>query len=717
MGCGTSHHVVTSTTQHCDAVVPQESPAPHAKDETVDQQELHHQVRQQPEEPEVLYFLHFGCPMGIAISAALEEKRIPRSEHNLTYGGAPSWLITAPQGMSVIAHKGSVISEMSSVLAYIDKIKQPLHQHHHYDDERKDGNAKPSQPIISSSGQEGSIVLFPSNPVARAKMRIVMQELLNLHSLLVQHLLSPHIESAQFLKRTVPSILQNLEHIASQSASGLYFLGNEPCAVDFLLTAVIYFVVRYLVDLLPMQLFQLGAGQEELYPRLRCVCEATAARPSMQRFAHECSQPAVLSYLWQFCPIVEGSSIFVACCVNNILTNSSYIMGNVVLGARYLSEQQEAEEVGGSIEEYKLRSAQEEELHHHFFTPPSSLVRLAAAAVEEAASPAEVKDSASPQVAMEECFYDCVAKDSQTCSSLGPGQYPSHSSGSDMHSRPSSNSTSSIMHRRFSIQRKAKIGQGSFSDVYKAFDVERGVYCAVKESRLAGAGGCSDSKEMREQWLREFGLLKGLSHPNVVEALMLEIGATTSRIYMEWMPMGSLGTLVRQNGPLSENVVRQHFKHLLSALAYIHEKGIIHRDIKPGNLLLTSSGVVKLSDFGMTLQAGLDTVHLSQVCGTLAYMSKDALEGKYSGASDMWALALSMNELLTGKEPWSAKQDRKSTAEVMKQIVSATPPNHHPPLANGISAELRSVLEQCLHFERRQRPRAAQLLENPYFAK
>ena len=303
--------------------------------------------------------------------------------------------------------------------------------------------------------------------------------------------------------------------------------------------------------------------------------------------------------------------------------------------------------------------------------------------------------------------------------------------------------------RRFALLRGEALGRGAHGCVYKAFDSERGIYCAVKETRAkAIAYGCNGGlvyNQLQESIQREFELVVSLEHPNIVTLIALELNSAATRIYMEWMPMGSVADVLGQNGPLSENVVRQHFKHLLSALAYIHEKGIIHRDIKPGNLLLSTSGVVKLSDFGsdfkkldesgggecdrrqqeaadphahcpISLSDARPEGNPENARGTLPYMSREAIAGRHSQATDIWALALTVGEMLTGRAPW-AERPRDSPLQLMFHILHAEPGQHFPrlPSREEASPRLIALLGRCLAFEPASRPSAAELLRHDYF--
>jgi hypothetical protein len=267
---------------------------------------------------------------------------------------------------------------------------------------------------------------------------------------------------------------------------------------------------------------------------------------------------------------------------------------------------------------------------------------------------------------------------------------------------------------RFTLMRNQHLGKGAFGTVFKGFDLLNGRYCAVKEALIPRDKNMRKrSSGFQEELRKEFDVLVSLKHPHIVEVVGLEVTDLGSRIYMEWMPTGSVATLIRQTGPLPEAVVKRYLVQLLSALEYIHARGILHRDIKPGNILLTGKGVPKLSDFGTVLSTGDSEEAAHGVTGTVPYMSPEVLEGQYSSGTDMWALALTVNEMLTGKVPWS--ETGLSGAALMFHISRAKPPQNHPPLCETMSPQLSELLLQCLDYDERLRPTAAQLLSSPYF--
>jgi len=164
---------------------------------------------------------------------------------------------------------------------------------------------------------------------------------------------------------------------------------------------------------------------------------------------------------------------------------------------------------------------------------------------------------------------------------------------------------------------------------------------------------------------RELGILRKLRHPNIVHSF----GGTTEgshRFYaMEIVDGGSFDKLLEKRGPLPWELAIKYFQQMTAALEYAHSHGVTHRDIKPGNFLISSTGQLKLSDFGLaTFTAAQNLTAAGKTMGTFRYMSPEQIRGKEIGAkSDLYSLGCVMYEVLTGKPPF----DGNSPAEILDQ--------------------------------------------------
>ncbi|GET87596.1 protein kinase, putative [Leishmania tarentolae] len=214
---------------------------------------------------------------------------------------------------------------------------------------------------------------------------------------------------------------------------------------------------------------------------------------------------------------------------------------------------------------------------------------------------------------------------------------------------------------RFQILMNVPLGQGSYGKVFRAWDEVTGCYLAAKELPLDSSK--AHNVAVREV-LQEYTVLTELSHPNIVRVVAFMVMKETARIYMEWMPSGSLQDVLRHlpRGVLRESVVRRYARDVVSGLAYLHSRGVIHRDVKPANMLLSSDGTVKLTDFGtsLVLSDNNRTLKSDALAGTAAYMAPECVQGTYSSASDIWSFGCSVVQLLTGHQPWYNAQTGSS---------------------------------------------------------
>eukprot|EP00672_Neobodo_designis_P013496 CAMPEP_0174879220 /NCGR_PEP_ID=MMETSP1114-20130205/83149_1 /TAXON_ID=312471 /ORGANISM="Neobodo designis, Strain CCAP 1951/1" /LENGTH=942 /DNA_ID=CAMNT_0016114611 /DNA_START=299 /DNA_END=3130 /DNA_ORIENTATION=+ len=169
-------------------------------------------------------------------------------------------------------------------------------------------------------------------------------------------------------------------------------------------------------------------------------------------------------------------------------------------------------------------------------------------------------------------------------------------------------------------------------------------------------------------------------------------GTSTRR---QWMPGGSLRSALKltRHG-LKESLVACYVQQAVRGLAFLHARGIVHRDLKPGNLLVSADGVVKITDFGTArVTTATDrgaSVHTGVVVGTIPYLAPECFRGRYSPASDVWALGCTALELLSGAVPWHENAESTNAMALMYVIGNAQPPNHHPrlpPVAASASAD------------------------------
>lgn len=242
------------------------------------------------------------------------------------------------------------------------------------------------------------------------------------------------------------------------------------------------------------------------------------------------------------------------------------------------------------------------------------------------------------------------------------------------------------------------IGRGGVADVYRATDRVLHRDVALKLLRDA-----TDSETDRLRFTAEARTLAGLSHPAIV--LILDAGITTEQpfLVMELVEGPTLAQAVAAE-TLSPGRVAAIGAQLAEALAYAHEQGIIHRDVKPGNVLLGADGRVKLADFGIARLIGETVRHTKTgtTIGTAAYLSPEQVGGEeVTPASDVYSLGLVLLEALTGERAYEGTPMESAVARLSRD----------PHLPEDLSEEWRGLLRALTQRDPRVRPLPADVAQ------
>jgi serine/threonine-protein kinase len=233
------------------------------------------------------------------------------------------------------------------------------------------------------------------------------------------------------------------------------------------------------------------------------------------------------------------------------------------------------------------------------------------------------------------------------------------------------------------------IGRGGMGDIYRATDSALGRAVAIKV--LADRYAQDDA--VRERFTREALAAARLStEPNTVT--IFDVGEHNGRPYivMEYLGGGSLDDVVRREGAQPPQRVFTWLEQAGLALDAAHAEGVVHRDVKPGNLMLDREGSVHVADFGIASAAGMESLTVTgTVLGTAGYLSPEQAQGdRATPASDRYALAVVAFELLTGRRPFEAETP---TAEAAAHVNAPVPSISS---RSGLPRELDPVLERAL---------------------
>ncbi|ETM47116.1 STE/STE11/CDC15 protein kinase [Phytophthora nicotianae P10297] len=249
----------------------------------------------------------------------------------------------------------------------------------------------------------------------------------------------------------------------------------------------------------------------------------------------------------------------------------------------------------------------------------------------------------------------------------------------------------------------AEIGRGGFGIVYGALDLRNGRSVAIKQVSLRDI-----DKDELLSIETEISLLRKLNHENIVK--YHDTIKTQGYLYivLEYMENGSLAQFIKKFGSLSETLVAMYITQVLRGLAYLHEQGVLHRDVKGANILTTKDGLVKLADFGVAIKLN-ETQKANSVVGSPYWMAPEVIEmSGWSSASDIWSVGCTIIELLTTKPPYFDLAPMAALFRIVQE--------DHPPLPQRMSPALHDFIMKCFMKEPRLRASAEELLAHPWIA-
>ncbi|KAG7700613.1 hypothetical protein KL911_000193 [Ogataea haglerorum] len=262
-----------------------------------------------------------------------------------------------------------------------------------------------------------------------------------------------------------------------------------------------------------------------------------------------------------------------------------------------------------------------------------------------------------------------------------------------------------------------KIGQGSFGTVYLGLNGLTGELMAVKQVSLPRSS--EDTKQTMVNALKqELSLLRVMNHENIVRYLGSSADSDNIYIFLEYIPGGSVSSMLSTYGPFEEPLVRNFITQVLIGLKYLHGEDIIHRDIKGANILIDIDGTVKISDFGISKKIDINDTEQEDI-GTTKQQKRASLQGSvywmapevvkqiaYTDKADIWSLGCLIVEMLTGKHPYPGF----SQMQALFRIGTLTLPD----IPDGVTDDCRDFLTMTFETDYKKRCNAARLLKHPF---
>ncbi|GKB43084.1 MAP3K epsilon protein kinase 1-like protein, partial [Tanacetum coccineum] len=254
-----------------------------------------------------------------------------------------------------------------------------------------------------------------------------------------------------------------------------------------------------------------------------------------------------------------------------------------------------------------------------------------------------------------------------------------------------------MFHNLSTLENRYMLGDRLGTGVLKGLDLENGNFVAVKQVSL---------ENIAEQ---DLDIVMNLNHKNIVKYLGSLTTETHRYIILEYVENGSLANMIkpRNFGPFPEPLVASYIAQVLEGLVYLHEQGVVHRDIKGANILTTKEGLVKLADFGVAHKLIQGDINAHSVVGTPYWMAPEVIEmSGVCAASDIWSVGCTVIELLTGVPPYYNLQPMPALFKIVQ--------DEHPPIPNGLSPGVSDFLSQCFIKDASLRPGAKTLLSHTW---
>lgn len=230
-----------------------------------------------------------------------------------------------------------------------------------------------------------------------------------------------------------------------------------------------------------------------------------------------------------------------------------------------------------------------------------------------------------------------------------------------------------------------RIGKGAFSSVYRGYHQETNKIVAIKKIEL------DTVKKIKQRIKKEIQICKMLKHPNVIETYDVINDKIGGNIYivMEYCGEGHLGNLLK-NKPIIEEEAKKYMKQIAEGLKYLMDNSILHRDLKPQNIMINDENNLKIADFGFARHFQTDTV-AETLCGTPLYMAPEIMKHrKYNYKSDLWSVGVILYQMVFGRRPYYAN----NILDLLKKIEND---KLYYPDDVDISYDCKNLIESLLH--------------------
>lgn len=257
-----------------------------------------------------------------------------------------------------------------------------------------------------------------------------------------------------------------------------------------------------------------------------------------------------------------------------------------------------------------------------------------------------------------------------------------------------------------------RLGAGSFGTVFKALDPDTLSVFAVKEMPLEDES--HSGAKQRKRLDLELSICQSLSHPNIVRYLGHDYTDEHLFIYLEYMPGGSMSSLLNEFGALKGGVLQKAMAGMLHGLDYLHTQSppVVHRDLKGANLLVDLHMSVKLADFGCS-KWSVDTKSFSTI-GSVPWMAPEVINQRdgHGRNADIWSFGCTAIEMATAEKPWGNRAF-DSLPHAMHRIANSI---ETPPVPEHTSSECRGMIGWCARRAPQGRPSTTELLQHDFFA-